>query len=62
MKKKILKFFLVVMVLVGAAVVGNAIGKGIYQARYFSSLPNYEIPTDIKTASFCPLCEKVPTN
>jgi len=29
--------FLVVVVLIGAAVAGNAIGKGIYQLRYFSS-------------------------
>ena len=62
MKKKILKFFLVVVVLVGAAVVGNAIGEAIYQARYFSTLPEYEIPADIKSMPYCPLCEKVPTN
>jgi len=62
MKKKIFNFLIVVVVLIGAAVAGNAIGKVIYQMRYFSSLPEYEIPTDTKTASYCPLCEKVPTN
>ena len=62
MKKKILNFLIVVVVLIGAAVVGNTIGKVIYQVRYFSSLPEYEIPSDIKSAQYCPLCEKVPSN
>jgi len=61
-KKKILNFLIVVVVLIGAAVAGNAIGKVIYQVRYFSSLPEYEIPPDIKSAQYCPLCEKVPPN
>ena len=62
MKKKICIFFLVVVVLIGAAVTGGAIGKVIYQTRYFSSLPEYEIPADRKTVSYCPLCERVPSN
>jgi len=62
MKKKVFNFLIVVVVLIGAAVAGNAIGKVIYQARYFSSLPEYEIPADIKTAHYCPLCERVPSN
>lgn len=62
MKKKISNFLLVVVMLIVAAIAGNALGKVIYQARYFSSLPEYEIPTEIKTAYYCPLCERVPTN
>ena len=62
MKKKFFKWFLFAVVLIGAAVVGSAVGEVIYQARYFSSLPVYEIPADIKTAHYCPLCERVPTN
>lgn len=62
MKKKILNFFLVVIVLIGAGAVGTVIGRVIYQERYFAALPEYEIPTDTKSMPYCPLCEKVPTN
>ena len=62
MKKKLLSILRFIVVLVLAGTVGTFIGKGIYQLRYFSSLPEYEIPADVKKASYCPLCEKVPTN
>ena len=62
MKKKLLSVLSFIVVLVLAGTVGTFIGKGIYQLRYFSSLPEYEIPADVKKASYCPLCEKVPTN
>ena len=62
MKKKLLSVLCFVVVLVLAGTVGTFIGKGIYQLRYFSSLPEYAPPTAVKSNQYCPLCEKVPTN
>ena len=62
MKRKLLSVLSFIVALALAGTLGTFIGKGIYQLRYFSSLPEHAPNTSVKTNQLCPLCEKVPTN
>lgn len=59
--KRILSVLGAIAVLVLASVAGSALHEVIYQARYFSNLPEYteEVPA---AAGNCVLCDYAPTN
>lgn len=60
--KKILFVFILIALFVLSGFVGAVTGKVIFQLRYFSNLPVYELPADAQKKETCALCPHIETN